>query len=93
MKYLSGGDLKAEFSLNMYTSLLSNYLSMAHRKQPKDEIHTYDNLLKQRPEIIQRVPQQYIASFLGITPVSLSRIRGRRRLQIGEDRTDYSVIK
>lgn len=38
----------------------------------------YEELLAQRPEILQRVPQHYIASYLGITPVSLSRIRNRR---------------
>jgi CRP-like cAMP-binding protein len=37
----------------------------------------YENLLKEKPEIIQRVPLQYIASYLGITPVSLSRIRNK----------------
>lgn len=37
----------------------------------------YDELIKKRPEIIKRVPQHYIASYLGITPVSLSRIRNR----------------
>ncbi|HEY0273231.1 MAG TPA: Crp/Fnr family transcriptional regulator [Chitinophaga sp.] len=35
----------------------------------------YQHLLDQHPEIIRRVPQHYIASYLGITPVSLSRIR------------------
>jgi CRP-like cAMP-binding protein len=35
----------------------------------------YLDLLKNHPRIIQRVPQQYIASYLGITAVSLSRIR------------------
>jgi CRP-like cAMP-binding protein len=35
----------------------------------------YINLVKENPKIVQRVPQQYIASYLGITPVSLSRIR------------------
>lgn len=39
----------------------------------------YEELLKERPDIIRRVPQYYIASYLGITPVSLSRIRNRRR--------------
>lgn len=38
----------------------------------------YEELLKEYPNIIQRVTQHYIASFLGITPVSLSRIRNRR---------------
>jgi len=37
----------------------------------------YLNLLKEKPHIVQRVPQQYIATYLGITPVSLSRIRNR----------------
>jgi len=37
----------------------------------------YLNLLKERPDIIQRIPQHQIATFLGITPVSLSRIRNR----------------
>ncbi|HEY4207642.1 MAG TPA: Crp/Fnr family transcriptional regulator [Puia sp.] len=39
----------------------------------------YEALLKGRPEIIQRIPLQYIASYLGITQVSLSRIRARNR--------------
>jgi CRP-like cAMP-binding protein len=37
----------------------------------------YLMLLKDRPELLQRIPQHQIASFLGITPVSLSRIRNR----------------
>ena len=35
----------------------------------------YKKLLKQEPLIIQNVPVQYIASYLGIKPQSLSRIR------------------
>lgn len=37
----------------------------------------YKNLLEERPELLQRVPQHIIASFLGMTPESLSRIRKR----------------
>ena len=37
----------------------------------------YLNLLKDRPDLIQRVPQHQIASYLGIKPESLSRIRKR----------------
>lgn len=35
----------------------------------------YQKLLSEYPDIIQNVPLQYIASFLGIRPESLSRIR------------------
>lgn len=37
----------------------------------------YEDFLKQRPDLIQRVPASQIASYLGITPESLSRIRKR----------------
>ena len=37
----------------------------------------YLQLIKTHPEILKRIPQHYIASYLGITPVSLSRIRNR----------------
>lgn len=37
----------------------------------------YKKLLEEYPELNQRIPNKYIASFLGITPVSLSRIRRR----------------
>ncbi len=35
----------------------------------------YLKLVKNAPEIVQRIPQHYIASYLGIKPQSLSRIR------------------
>jgi len=37
----------------------------------------YLNLLQNRPDLIQRVPQHQLASFLGIKPQSLSRLRAR----------------
>src|SRR5690606_8611715 len=38
----------------------------------------YQELIEEHPHIIQRIPQYYVASYLGITSVSLSRIRNRR---------------
>lgn len=38
-------------------------------------LQRYVNLVKERPHIIKRVPQHYIASYLGITSVHLSRIK------------------
>lgn len=37
----------------------------------------YIDLLERYPQLVQRVPQKYIASYLGITPVFLSQIRAR----------------
>lgn len=37
----------------------------------------YEALQHSRPRLLEIVPQHYIASYLGITPVSLSRIRKR----------------
>lgn len=42
----------------------------------------YLNLLENSPELVARLPKQYIASYLGITPVSLSRIRTRLKRKI-----------
>lgn len=37
----------------------------------------YLNLMQNRPDLLQRVPQHQLASYLGITPQSLSRMRSR----------------
>ncbi|MCF2443918.1 cyclic nucleotide-binding domain-containing protein [Dyadobacter sp. CY345] len=37
----------------------------------------YLNLIQNRPDLIQRVPQHQLASYLGIKPQSLSRLRAR----------------
>jgi CRP/FNR family transcriptional regulator, anaerobic regulatory protein len=37
----------------------------------------YLTLMNERPKVLERIPQHYIASYLGIKPPSLSRIRKR----------------
>lgn len=39
-------------------------------------VDRYNHFLETYPDIIQRVPQKMIASYLGITPEALSKIRG-----------------
>ena len=56
--------------LEHYSSLFLSHI----RDTPQQR---YGKLLKEHPQIIQRIPQHYIASYLGITPVSLSRIRNK----------------
>lgn len=38
----------------------------------------YNALIKEAPNVLKRVPLKYVASYLGITQVSLSRIRGAK---------------
>jgi CRP-like cAMP-binding protein len=53
----------------------------AQMQQQMAEMHTktgeekYLSLLKEKPNLFQRVPQHYIASYLGLSPETLSRIR------------------
>ncbi|MDO6518474.1 Crp/Fnr family transcriptional regulator [Zobellia uliginosa] len=56
--------------------MTKNQESFANFKTSKPE-ERYLNMLKTRPDLIQRVPQHQIASYLGIKPESLSRIRKR----------------
>ena len=58
-------------------AIMAKYLdTFAEFKMTSPEAR-YINLLKNRPDLIQRVPQYQIASYLGIKPESLSRIRKR----------------
>lgn len=41
----------------------------------------YEVLLRNNPELLQRIPLEHLASYLGITPVSLSRIRAKVKLR------------
>ncbi|CAM3695918.1 Crp/Fnr family transcriptional regulator [Sphingobacterium prati] len=37
----------------------------------------YEKFIKEYPDLLQRIPQYYIASYVGVKPQSLSRIRSR----------------
>lgn len=66
-----------ELCLIMSEQLLTNSLaSFAEFKNASPE-QRYVKLLETRPDLLQRAPQHQIASFLGMTPQSLSRIRKR----------------
>lgn len=57
---------------------LANYTHLFLSRIRDTPQQRYENLLKEHPEIVRRVAQHYIASYLGITSVSLSRIRNRK---------------
>jgi len=57
---------------------LENYTRLFLSRIKDNPQKRYLDLIENNPQIVQRVPQHYIASYLGITPVSLSRIRNKR---------------
>ncbi len=58
------------------TEIIKQQISFTEFKTSSPE-ERYLNMLKLRPDLHQRVPQYQIASYLGIKPESLSRIRKR----------------
>jgi CRP-like cAMP-binding protein len=84
---VSDTDMEAEINgkfpkFDTMCRLLSEEL-LARQRIDFDEFKTsspeqrYLNLLQKRPDLIQRVPQHQLASYLGIKPQSLSRLRAR----------------
>ncbi|MEJ5145290.1 Crp/Fnr family transcriptional regulator [Sphingobacterium sp. MYb388] len=79
-------DLKNLYSVDSYWLSygreMKEMLYLESRKRIEDLLYfdpetRYTNLLKKSPHIFRFIPQKYIASYLGITPQSLSRIRKR----------------
>lgn len=64
------GRLIAEDYLCCYEDRVASFITQTPEER-------YLQLLSTGREILQRMPQHYVANFLGITPVSLSRIRRR----------------
>lgn len=58
--------------------LYCNFVERTYSLQILSAKERYDQLLTMHPELLQRVPMGYIASYLGITQETLSRIRARR---------------
>jgi CRP-like cAMP-binding protein len=64
-----------DFSISVFQQ------SIAYNENRSKELATltaeqrYEKLIKNYPNILRNVPLQYIASFLGMNPKSLSRIR------------------
>ena len=56
---------------------MENYARLFLSRIKDSPRERYEELAREHPEMVRRIPQHYIASYLGITPVSLSRIRNR----------------
>jgi CRP-like cAMP-binding protein len=84
---VSNSDMEVEINskfpkFETMCKMLSEEL-LAKERTDFDEFKTsspeqrYLNLIQKRPDLIQRVPQHQLASYLGIKPQSLSRLRAR----------------
>lgn len=69
-KYETFGRLMAEQVAQRATEIAMSLSS----DKPEER---FQNLILKQPDLFQRVPQKYIANFLGVSPESLSRIRNR----------------
>ena len=79
-------DIEAAFKQNAESSmqlamqafeLASKYKNLFLSRIKDTPQQRYEALLCEHPEIVAQIPQHYIATYLGVTPVSLSRIRAR----------------
>lgn len=62
------------YALLANMTLSTNKLASIQAKSPDER---YQELLLSHPHWIKRFPQMHIASYLGITPETLSRVRAR----------------
>ena len=73
------GDRLGRFLAEAHVVQMLNYVL---KRDTESIIDRYNSLEKQYPNIHQRVPQQMIASYLGITPVHLSNLKKSRIISI-----------
>lgn len=72
----ANGSIRDEYE-NLLAERFHTYQLLFLSRIRSTPLQRYEELLRQNPEIVRRIPQHYIASYLGITAVSLSRIRKR----------------
>jgi signal-transduction protein with cAMP-binding, CBS, and nucleotidyltransferase domain len=71
-KNLQQGDKLGRLIAEFYFIYQDNRIRNLYARTPKER---YDNITEVFPDIHNRVPQHMIASYLGITPVHLSRLK------------------
>jgi hypothetical protein len=76
IKYEKFPKFETLFRLLSEELLVKSQLSFDEFKTSSSE-QRYLKLQQSRPDLIQRIPQQQLASFLGLKPESLSRIQKR----------------
>lgn len=82
--YLPKADLKKlyqyqpkmqEMMRNFWEAVLLDLISRFTALEKDSAEKRYLDLLNKQPDYLEAIPQKYLASFIGVTPTSLSRIR------------------
>ena len=75
----------------MYKFLLKAVVQAFHRKEVKeiafnqlDAEQRYLQFLQEFPNLVNEIPIQHVASYLGVRPETLSRIRNKISLDLGQ---------
>jgi CRP-like cAMP-binding protein len=68
--------LRDEFINNLFERMF-HYMNHFFSFLRDSPLKRYQTLMQEKPMIIQRVPQHYIASYLGVSSVHLSRIKSQ----------------
>jgi len=68
----------AKFSFRTLFDLITHLINNIDSLKFQTAKEKYIRLQKQQPSIFQKVPLQYIASYIGITPETLSRLRAEK---------------
>ena len=74
-KHLAEGDKLGRLIAEFYFVYQDNRIKNLYARTPKER---YDSITDIFPDIHNRVPQHMIASYLGITPVHLSRLKKQK---------------
>jgi CRP-like cAMP-binding protein len=64
-----------EMMRNFWEAVLLDLIDRFTALQKDSAEKRYLDLLNKQPDYLERIPQKYLASFIGVTPTSLSRIR------------------
>ena len=73
---------KTAFKMERFGRTIAEYLICCYEERVFSFVtqtpeERYLQLVEQEADLLQKIPQHYLANYLGITPVSLSRIRKR----------------
>ncbi len=74
-KLMDRSDEFREYMFHALINRVADYQNLFLNRIMENPENRYRHILEHSPELLEAVPLHYLASYLGITPVSLSRIR------------------